>query len=91
MCMQQMSSTIFQRAHSLKKIYVMYLHRVRCNRWFYYRCVGFNETPSSDTVIDGKICNFNTISEIAKRRPFWQRGLAIKTLNPLKLHQEIGQ
>ena len=29
----------------------------KCNRWFYYRCVGFNETPSSDTlftVIDGK-------------------------------------
>ena len=23
------------------------------------------------TVIDGKICNFNTISEIAKRWPFW--------------------
>ena len=43
----------------------------KCNRWFYCR---FNETPSSDTlfiVIDDKICNFNTISEIAKRRPFW--------------------
>ena len=33
MCMQQMSSTIFQRAHSLKKIYVMGLPTQRRNEY----------------------------------------------------------
>ena len=47
-------------------------------------------------LIDGKICNFNTISEIRKTTAILGifkecHTLTIKTSNPLKLHQEIGQ
>ena len=42
-----------------------------CNRWLYYRCVGFNETPSSDTPFTVKYVILIRFPKLEKRRPFW--------------------